>query len=77
MGLFELVGIFGAALILVGFLARHNKEYGVGTMRHVYLNVVGAALLVLYSWVIDSWPFLALNGVWLVDAVMEYRKLRR
>lgn len=67
---FELaLGITGMLLILAAFvieeLYRHTRHESI---TYNILNLAGAALLVLYAWMIRSWPFLILNAVWSVVA---------
>jgi len=66
-----LIGILGALLVLVCFVAnelnvldRHSLIYDVG-------NVLGSVLLIIYAYLIGSWPFLILNAVWAAVALRD------
>jgi len=68
------IGILGAVIILVCFIGnetnkldRHSITYDVG-------NIVGSVILILYSYLIGSWPFLVLNLVWAFVALRDLRK---
>jgi hypothetical protein len=68
------LGIVGALIILACFVAnelnkldRHSLGYDTG-------NIVGSLLLVTYSYLIGSWPFLILNIVWALVALRDLSK---
>lgn len=66
-----LIGVFGAGLVLIAFILNQF-----GTLDHddkLYdgMNLVGSALLVWYAVLLSSWPFLALNTVWLVVSLKD------
>jgi hypothetical protein len=69
MDFVELIGFFGATLILAGFLLRTSKKYGVGTVFYLLLNIFGAGVLIWYSFETGAWPFVLLNVVWVFDAL--------
>ncbi len=64
-----LIGILGAALLLVAFaldeldiLADHSPGFNL-------LNLLGAGLLAWYAVLLDSWPFILLEGIWALIAL--------
>ncbi len=68
------IGVAGAFLILVCFVAnelnkidRHSLIYDAG-------NLLGSALLIIYSYLIGSLPFLILNLVWAIVALRDLLK---
>lgn len=69
MDIYYGLGILGAGLVLLGFLLRKNKQYGVGTKCYLYINLLGSLCLVTYAWEGSVWPFVVLNAVWLADSV--------
>jgi hypothetical protein len=69
-----LIGIVGAFIILGCFilnefnkLDRHSVWYDTG-------NVVGSLILMVYSYLLGSWPFLILNIVWGLVALRDLLK---
>ena len=68
------IGIVGATLILLAFLLRKHPKWGTGTAPYQITNVCGAALLTYYAWVGEVWPFVVLNGVWMLDAARALLK---
>jgi len=71
MNIFYILGLAGAFLILLGFLLRSNKKYGVGTKAYDYINLLGAVFLIIYSVEGRMWPFVILNTVWAGDSLKQ------
>jgi hypothetical protein len=69
MDTIDIIGTIGAGLILIGFVARKSKTYGIGTVIYQDLNIFGAGILIWYGWVNGVWPFVILNIIWLADAL--------
>jgi hypothetical protein len=69
MDIYYGLGIFGAGLILLAFIFRKNKKYGVSTKPYLWLNLLGSLFLVIYAWEGQVWPFVVLNGVWFIDSL--------
>jgi len=74
MEVVDWIGTLGVGFILLGFLLRRSKQYGVGTLPYQLINLFGAAILIWYAWATETWPFLLLNVVWLADALRALTK---
>lgn len=72
------VGIAGAALVLIAFVLNELHVWNEDDLVYDLTNLIGGALLVWYSWLINSWPFAILNGVWtlvaLRDVILDLRR---
>ena len=67
-----LLGIMGMVLILLAFiLDEFVPSFNQNTWRYNVLNIVGSGLLLYYAFTIQGWPFVVLNGVWLLAAVVK------
>jgi hypothetical protein len=71
MDLITLVGIIGASLVLAGFVGNRLKYMQSDSSSYVVINAVGSLVLVGYSIFIESYPFVALNVVWLLFSVND------
>lgn len=58
------IGISGAGLILVAFIMNQTKMWNDDSVWYDVINLIGAVLLIAYSWLLGSYPFLVLNLVW-------------
>lgn len=71
-------GIVGVACILIAFLLdEFYKKVNAETVPYNLINILGSGLLVYYAYTLQSWPFVALNAVWLVAAVVKLVKISR
>jgi|AntAceMinimDraft_6_1070360.scaffolds.fasta_scaffold06591_2 fucose permease len=77
MDLITLVGMIGASLVLAGFVGNRLKYWQSDSRSYVAINAVGSLVLVGYSIVIESYPFVALNVVWLLFSVNDLFRKRR
>jgi len=76
MDLITLVGMIGASLVLAGFVGNRLKYVQSDSHSYVVINAVGSLVLVGYSIVIESYPFVALNVVWLLFSVNDLFRRR-
>lgn len=71
-----LFGIAGMILILAAFiLDEFYKRWNQNTIRYNLFNLLGSGLLLYYAVTLASWPFIILNGVWLVTATVKLIKI--
>lgn len=70
MELADVIGSVGVTLILVAFLANlAGRMPGSSTVYQV-LNAVGAGLACWSSVLVGFWPFVVLEGVWSLAALL-------
>lgn len=73
------IGVVGAGSILLAFLMNQIDRWQNDLLAYDFVNALGAAVLMWYSYLIESWPFLILNAVWFASAaydLIRYRKDR-
>lgn len=66
-----IIGLTGMALILFAFLMNQIHKWKAEYPVYDIINIIGSALLITYSLLIKSWPFLILNAVWFVVSIRE------
>jgi hypothetical protein len=59
-----LVGSVGVGLLLVAFVLNLAKVLEAESIPYLALNLLGACLACLSSWMIDFMPFVILEGTW-------------
>lgn len=68
-----ITGIGGMIFILAAFiLDEFVPAFNQNTWRYNALNIIGSGLLAYYAYTIRGWPFLILNLVWLMVAVVKW-----
>lgn len=73
-----MLGIVGMLCILIAFiLDEFVKRFNQNTVGYNLLNIMGAGLLLYYAFSIRGWPFMVLNAVWLLAAVIKLGKISR
>lgn len=69
-------GIVGVVCILIAFLLdEFYQKFNSETASYNLINILGAGLLIYYAYALKSWPFVALNAVWLIAAVVKLVKI--
>lgn len=66
-----LIGSLGASLMLLAFVMLQIKKWPSDGVTYDLANLLGGALLVCYAWLLRSWPFLILNGIWTLVALRD------
>ena len=69
-----IIGVLGAAIILIAFLANQFGKLTAESRLYDGLNFFGALLLVVYAYLLESYPFLVLNLVWMCSALWDLLK---
>jgi hypothetical protein len=74
----EWVGTIGVTLLLVAFALNLANKLEATSANYLILNIVGAALAGISSYMIRFWPFVILEGVWTISSiVMLIRTLKK
>ena len=58
------IGILGATLILIAFLLNQQHVWKDTDFKYDFTNFVGSTILIYYSVITETWPFVILNLVW-------------
>lgn len=67
---YELFGILGTVLILIGFLSDSEKRIRI-------FDMAGSALFVLYGILIGAYSNILLNGILIIVHIFKLRKIGR
>lgn len=71
------IGIAGMVIILVAYLLELFEKVSPINKLYILANFFGAVLLIIYSWFLDSIPFIILNSVWALGALIDFIKVSR
>ena len=70
----ELVGTLGVTLLLIAFALNLANKLEAASATYLVLNVVGAGLACISSYMIQFWPFVVLEGVWTISSLIMLLK---
>jgi hypothetical protein len=73
----ELVGTLGVTLLLIAFGLNISGRLHSSSRPYLLLNIFGAALATVSSYMIAFWPFVVLEGVWTIASFIGYFKTYR
>lgn len=62
----QIVGSVGVGILLLAYALNVTGKLGRDDRRYAGLNVVGAGIACVASWMIGYYPFVVLEGVWTV-----------
>jgi hypothetical protein len=65
----DIIGTIGVALILIAYFLNTERLIPVNGKLFYVINMIGAALACLASWLIDYWPFVILEGTWTLVSI--------
>ena len=74
MILSDWVGTLGVTLLLVAFALNIAKKISPESRVYLLLNISGAALAGISSFMIHFWPFVILESVWVVASLVALIK---
>jgi hypothetical protein len=66
----ELVGTIGVTILLIAFALNLANKITPTSTTYLGLNIIGAALAGISSYMIAFWPFVILEGVWTISSIV-------
>ncbi|MES2678390.1 MAG: hypothetical protein V4635_00835 [Bacteroidota bacterium] len=77
MALSDWIGTIGVTLLLVAFALNIAKKITPESKSYLILNIAGAALAGVSSYMIAFWPFVILESVWVIATLIALIKSSR
>ena len=74
MSISDSLGTAGVSLLLVGFFLNLFKKMQVESLGYILLNIAGAALCGVSAYLISFYPFVVLEGVWVLVSMYALLK---
>jgi hypothetical protein len=75
MSVSDSLGTAGVSLLLLAFLLILSKKIQVESVSYTLLNMVGAALCGVSAYLISFYPFVVLEGVWVLVSLYALFKI--
>lgn len=66
----DLIGSTGVAILLLAFLLNLLKKITANSLTYIVMNIAGAGLACLASWLISYIPFVVLEASWMLVSVV-------
>ena len=76
MGTSDLIGTAGVLLLLIAFALNILNKWSSTSTPYLLLNVIGAAMTCVSSYMIHFWPFVILEGVWTISSLVMLIKTK-
>lgn len=70
LNLNDWIGFTGVAILLLAFLLNLLKKISSNSLPYIIMNIVGAGLACLASWLIHYIPFVILEASWTLVSVI-------
>lgn len=64
------IGFIGVAILLLAFLLNLFKKLPANSVAYILLNIIGAGMACIASWLIHYIPFVILEATWTVVSVV-------
>ncbi|MFN7261660.1 MAG: CBU_0592 family membrane protein [Cyclobacteriaceae bacterium] len=77
MTIADWIGSVGVSILLVAFLLNLLKKIAQDSLSYVVMNLIGALLAGLASWMINYTPFIILEAVWVLVSMMSLVSIMR
>ncbi len=66
----DLIGFIGVSLILTAYFLNLNDRLSHTDFVYILMNLIGAILACLASWIMQYYPFVLLEGTWTLVSFM-------
>ena len=72
----DIIASIGVTLLLIAFFLNLRKKLSADSVTYSVLNIIGAGLCGLSSYMISFYPFVLLESIWVAVACMALFKKR-
>jgi hypothetical protein len=74
LNLNDWIGLTGVAILLLAYLLNLVGRLDQKSLTYIVLNIVGAGLACLASYLINYFPFVILEATWMLVSLIALRK---
>jgi len=71
MDAYTIIGFIGALVLMVAVIMNQLGRWQTNDFEYDFINLIGSAILAVYSWQIASYPLLVLFVVWAVFSAKD------
>lgn len=69
MALSDWIGTAGVTLLLIAFALNIARKISPESKSYLLLNIIGAGMAGISSYMIQFWPFVVLESVWVIATI--------
>ena len=73
----DIIASIGVIILLIAFMLNLTKKMKADSKAYASLNFIGAGLCCYASWMVKFYPFILLEGVWALVALVSLFKVPR
>ena len=77
MNMTDIIGIIGVGLILAAYFLNTFNLLPKESKLFFLMNIMGAGVACYASWLINYWPFVILEGAWVIVSVIGLIKTNK
>jgi hypothetical protein len=77
MKLSDWIGTVGVTILLIAFALNISKKISPESKSYLLMNIIGAALAGISSYMIEFWPFVVLESVWVLATLAALLKPKK
>ena len=77
MKISDVIASTGVIILLIAFLLNLYKKLPAESRAYSLMNFIGAGICCLASWMIRFYPFVILEGIWSIVALISLFKVPR
>jgi len=74
MSLSSWIGSAGVTILLFAFVLNLLKKLSANSRAYLLMNIAGALLAGISSYMIEFWPFVILESVWVIASLIPLLK---
>lgn len=72
LNLSDWIGFAGVTILLLAFLLNILNRIDRKSLAYILMNIIGAGMACVASWMIDYLPFVILEGTWTLVSVIAF-----
>jgi hypothetical protein len=73
----DIIGTIGVALILIAYFLNTERLIPVNGKLFFVINIIGSTLACYASYLINYWPFVILEGTWMLVSIYGLMRAMR
>jgi hypothetical protein len=77
LSLSDWIATIGVTILLIAFALNIAKKITAESKLYLFLNIIGAGLAGVSSYMIKFWPFVVLESVWVAATLVVFLKHKK